>query len=186
MTVSMGDHILKTVAQSIQSILPDNAGLFKLDNDCMGILMDNVGHRDMETLYMEIRNMMGRMHFWNQYKLNLTLSAGGVMYPEDGGAASELFKYAEYSLRYAKEKGRDRIVFFSKEILENQKKTLKIMMALRSPSTADSPDSACVISPRWTRPAERSSVPRLCCAGRIRTAVLCPRWSLSPFWRRRE
>ncbi len=128
---SMGDHILKTVAQSIQSILPDNAGLFKLDNDCMGILMDNVGHRDMETLYMEIRNMMGRMHFWNQYKLNLTLSAGGVMYPEDGGAASELFKYAEYSLRYAKEKGRDRIVFFSKEILENQKKTLKIMMALR-------------------------------------------------------
>ena len=128
---AFGDHILRTVAQSIQSILPDNASLFKLDNDRMGILLDNEGAREAEALYHRIQELLAQMHLWKQYRLKIEVSGGCVMYPEHGDMATELYKYADYSVRYAKEHGKNRLVFFSEEILEGRLRALELLGMLR-------------------------------------------------------
>lgn len=128
---SFGDRILKTVAQSVQSILPDNASLFKLDNDRLGVLMDNVGAEEGRSVYGRIQELLVHMNFWKQYKLKIQMSAGFALYPDNGGTAADLYQYADYSVRYAKEKGKNCLICFSKEILENRMRTLKLMNLLR-------------------------------------------------------
>lgn len=113
-----GDNIIKTLAQSIQSILPDNAELYKLDGDEMGILVDNVEENEILTLYNQIQNMIIHLQLWRKYGLNITISAGCVIYPKHGDTVKELYKCASYSLQYAKEHGKNRLVFFSQEILK--------------------------------------------------------------------
>lgn len=110
-----GDNIIKTLAQSIQSILPDNAELYKLDGDEMGILVDNVEENEILTLYNQIQNMIIHLQLWRKYGLNITISAGCVIYPKHGDTVKELYKCASYSLQYAKEHGKNRLVFSPKK-----------------------------------------------------------------------
>lgn len=127
-----GDSIIKTLAQSIQSILPGNAELYKLDGDEMGILVDNVEEKEIQLLYEQIQNLIIHLHLWRKYGLNITISAGCVMYPKHGDTVKELCKYASYSLQYAKEHGKNRLVFFSKEILKNKMYSLEMMWELKA------------------------------------------------------
>lgn len=127
-----GDNIIKTLAQSIQSILPDNAELYKLDGDEMGIIVDNVEEKEILTLYNQIQNMIIHLQLWRKYGLNITISAGCVIYPKHGDTVKELYKYASYSLQYAKEHGKNRLVFFSQEILKNKMYSLEMMRDLKA------------------------------------------------------
>ncbi|EJX2682295.1 c-di-GMP phosphodiesterase PdcA [Clostridioides difficile] len=127
-----GDNIIKTLAQSIQSILPDNAELYKLDGDEMGILVDNVEENEILTLYDQIQNMIIHLQLWRKYGLNITISAGCVIYPKHGDTVKELYRCASYSLQYAKEHGKNRLVFFSQEILKNKMYSLEMMRDLKA------------------------------------------------------
>lgn len=127
-----GDNIIKTLAQSIQSILPGNAELYKLDGDEMGILVDNVEEKEIQILYEQIQNMIIHLQLWRKYGLNITISAGCVIYPKHGDTVKELYKYASYSLQYAKEHGKNRLVFFSEEILKNKMYSLEMMWDLKA------------------------------------------------------
>ncbi|HBG0174163.1 TPA: EAL domain-containing protein, partial [Clostridioides difficile] len=127
-----GDNIIKTLAQSVQSILPDNAELYKLDGDEMGILVDNVEENEILTLYNQIQNMIIHLQLWRKYGLNITISAGCVIYPKHGDTVKELYKCASYSLQYAKEHGKNRLVFFSQEILKNKMYSLEMMRDLKA------------------------------------------------------
>ena len=46
---SFGDKVLKSTAQMIQSNLPGNASLYKLDNDQMGVLIENCQIEDIHN-----------------------------------------------------------------------------------------------------------------------------------------
>lgn len=127
-----GDNILKTLAQSIKSILPGNAELYKLDGDEMGILVDNVEENEIRILYKQIQNLIIHLHFWRKYGLNITISAGCVIYPKHGDTVKELHKYASYSLQYAKEHGKNKLVFFSEKILKNKMYSLEMMWELKA------------------------------------------------------
>lgn len=52
---SFGDKILKMVGQMIQTILPDNAFLYRIEKDKMGILARNMSKGDVELLYGTIQ-----------------------------------------------------------------------------------------------------------------------------------
>lgn len=126
-----GDNIIKTLAQSVQSILPDNAELYKLDGDEMGILVDNVEENEILTLYNQIQNMIIHLQLWRKYGLNITISAGCVIYPKHGDTVKELYKCASYSLQYAKEHGKNRLVFLPRNI-KNKMYSLEMMRDLKA------------------------------------------------------
>lgn len=127
-----GDYVLKTMAQFIQSILPGNAGMYRLEKDRMGILVENVSAGQVEDLYHTIQERLIRERIWPKAKYQPQLSAGCAMYPADGHTYMELYQYAEYSLQYAKLHGKHQFVQFSLDILGNKLRSLEILRQLRA------------------------------------------------------
>ncbi|WP_456060608.1 EAL domain-containing protein [Bilophila wadsworthia] len=107
---SFGDEILRVIGQRIQGMLPLSASVYRLDGDEFGITVS--GERfEMMELYR--------------------ISAGSASYPEDASGYTELSEYASHSLKYAKKLGRNRIVFFSRAILEQEMRSLELVELLR-------------------------------------------------------
>lgn len=128
---AFGDRILSTLAQSIQALLPDNACLFRLENDRMGILLHNAGADEAKEVYRGIQERLSLMQEWRQNKLIVEMSAGCSVYPSDGTCVEELYQYADYALQYAKNNGRNRLEIFSEEILQDKLRSLKVIRNLQ-------------------------------------------------------
>lgn len=56
-----GNWVLKTLGQFIQAILPDNACLFRLEKDKMGILMTNVQEADVKEFYKSLQEHLRKI-----------------------------------------------------------------------------------------------------------------------------
>lgn len=128
---SFGDKVLKEMGQAIQAVLPDNAFLYRMEKDKMGILMDNAAGHDVESLYRAIQDYLLRIREWNSQKLNIEISAGCAMYPKNGKSVDELCRHADYALQYAKVQGKNRLVFFTEEILQEKNRSLELLCQLR-------------------------------------------------------
>lgn len=124
-----GDEVLKIFAHTIEGILPNRASLYRLEKDKMGIILENFSQPDVENLYTKIKTLFKGKKYQCQ-KLELEISAGCCMYPEDGKWQEELYRCANYALQEAKERGKNRLVFFSKDILEVKKRRLELLYQL--------------------------------------------------------
>lgn len=127
-----GDWVLKILGQLIQGILPDNATLFRLEKDKMGILMTNVLEADVEAFYNKIQEHLIKIREWKQYRLELEISAGCAMYPKDGPDSEALYRYSDYALQRAKEQGKNRLVFFTEDILRMKERSLELLRELKA------------------------------------------------------
>lgn len=128
---SLGDEVLKILSQAIQAILPDNAALYRMEKDCMGIILENGDTLQAEYLYRMIQKHIMRMREWQQKKLTIEVSAGCSMYPHDGKNPEELYRYAAFTLQEAKKQGKNQLLFFSDEILENKSRFIRLVRQLR-------------------------------------------------------
>lgn len=128
---SLGDEVLKILSQAIQAILPDNAALYRMEKDCMGIILENGDTLQAEYLYRMIQKHIMRMREWQQKKLTIEVSAGCSMYPHDGKNPEELYRYAAFTLQEAKKQGKNQLLFFSDEILENKSRFIRVVRQLR-------------------------------------------------------
>lgn len=128
---SFGDFILKMVAQLVQSLLPGNTSIYKLDNDQIGLLIENTKEYEITSLYEEIQKRLLNEQLLKRYKCPIQISAGCAMYPKDGVTYNELNKYADYSLQYAKDNGKNRLSFFSSYILGHKMRSLEILKYIR-------------------------------------------------------
>lgn len=127
-----GDWVLKILGQLIQGILPDNATLFQLEKDKMGILMTNVLEADVEAFYNKIQEHLIKIREWKQYRLELEISAGCAMYPKDSSDSEALYRYSDYALQRAKEQGKNRLVFFTEDILRMKERSLELLRELKA------------------------------------------------------
>lgn len=132
-----GDRILCTLAHSIQSLLPENAGLFRMENDRMGVVMGNASVEEVQGLFADIQRQLRRMKEWKTYKLEVQFSAGCAFYPDDGESVDELYQYADYALQHAKSLGKHRFVVFTEEILQKKNRKLELVRKLRNSITHD-------------------------------------------------
>ncbi len=126
-----GDGVLKMIAQIIQSSLPRNALAYRLDGDQFGILAENTSSYELQNIYNSIKAKLSHQQLFEKAKIFVTISGGCSLYPQDGNKYHELYKYTDYSLQYAKKNGKDRIIFFSNEILEHKSRFLEILRHIR-------------------------------------------------------
>lgn len=128
----MGDNVLRTVSRFIQAMLPENAALYRLDKDRMGILAGYVTKCEMLDLYQRIQKMLLQITEWRAYGFKVEVSAGCSGYPQDGCMVNELLQYAEYALLDAKKKGKNTISFFNESMLRQKKRSLELIRMLRT------------------------------------------------------
>lgn len=134
---SLGDQVLKTLGQEIQTVLPDNASLYRLEKDCMGIIMKHGTAEQMERLYFAIKESIARLQEWKNQKLNIELSAGCSMYPRDGKTAEEIYKCALFTLQSVKKMGKNQILFYSENIMKSKSRVIELIRQLREDIAED-------------------------------------------------
>lgn len=134
---SLGDQVLKTLGQEIQTVLPDNASLYRLEKDCMGIIMKHGTAEQMERLYFAIKESIERLQEWKNQKLNIELSAGCSLYPKGGKTAEEIYKCALFTLQSVKKMGKNQILFYSENIMKSKSRIIELIRQLREDIAED-------------------------------------------------
>lgn len=128
---AFGDKILRITAQTIASLLPENAKIYRLDGDEFGIVILNGDEREYEQIYDSIHRRFQDQQDYNGRKYYCTLSAGYASYPEDADNYLDLVKLANYSLEHSKAFGKNRSTRFSRGILKEKENQLEMTEMLR-------------------------------------------------------
>lgn len=126
-----GDNVIRIVAQKLQSMLPADTFLYRLDGDEFGVIARNTDKTVIERYYDIIKLSFQKQQEHNGKKYYCTLSAGGAFYPSDANDFPTLLKYVDYSLEYAKNHGKNCCIFFSEEIVGYRSRMLEMIEALR-------------------------------------------------------
>lgn len=126
-----GDEIIRITAQKIQTLLPRDTPVYRLDGDEFGIVVNGGDESRVRKIYSAICENFGRQQEYDGKKYFCTLSAGCVFYPRDAATYEDLFKFAEYCLDYSKNNGKNRITLYTEEILAHKERSLELTELMR-------------------------------------------------------
>ena len=128
---SFGDEILRISAQRIMSLLPENAEVYRLDGDEFGILISGAQPQELFGIYTKLQTAFDQQMIYEGRRYYCTLSCGCATYPQDAENFLELVKAAGYALEQAKLNGKNRIEFFTRQILARKIRSLGIIEKMR-------------------------------------------------------
>ena len=126
-----GDEVIRMTAQRLQSLLPPNAAVYRLDGDEFAILLRGDSRTAADQLFYRIREVFDCQQSFNGKKFYCTLSCGCAFAPDDGATYVDLSKCAAYALDYAKRRGKNRMECYSAEIVSSRRRALELTELLR-------------------------------------------------------
>lgn len=127
-----GDAVLAKTAQLIQSVLPEQARLYRNDGDEFIILFrDCVDSRDISECYQRLQKELDHQRVLNGKKYHCTVSAGCADFPKDATDMMALTKNAGYALDASKRNGKNRLTFYEKKMSETKLQELDMLEQLR-------------------------------------------------------
>lgn len=127
----MGDVVLRSVAQAIGELLPEELTLFKLDGDEFGIIYPEADTTTMTTLYSGIQKALTRPIDLEGHPYFCTVSAGTAFYPQAGKDYLVLHKHAEAAMDLAKRDGKNRNCIFSRDQYNRWVRSISMRDSLR-------------------------------------------------------
>ncbi|MFQ8705779.1 MAG: EAL domain-containing protein [Thomasclavelia sp.] len=127
---SYGDYILKILAQIVQSCVSGNVSVYRLDSDQIGLLIENTDREEVKKIYEDIKKSLIHIQIEANDCCEVHISAGCALFPDDGMTYKEISQYADYALQYAKSSGKNKLIFFTTDILINKKRSLEILKYL--------------------------------------------------------
>ena len=114
---SIGDRILKAVAQRITSCVRQSDTVSRQGGDEFVVLLSEVNRSEDAAVSAEkIRLALMEPYSVDSHYLHLTASIGVSVYPSDGEEASVLLQYADTAMYHAKQKGRNNTQFFKNDM----------------------------------------------------------------------
>lgn len=116
----IGDLVLKAVARALQGALRRIDVICRVGGEEFALLLPDtpqaaaleVGQRLLEQMNRRV-NLMGPPGLAAPAPLHVTLSFGGVTYPDGGADAAELYRKADGMLYLSKRQGRNRCTFWN-------------------------------------------------------------------------
>ena len=113
----VGDDMLIYLAKRIKNILRKDDLLARIGGDEFVIILDPLKERkDAAKMAEKILAVIREPIEVQSYHLHTTASIGIAVYPDDGSEKSEIIKYADSAMYYAKEQGKDRYEFYTKQL----------------------------------------------------------------------
>lgn len=112
-----GDKVLTRVAKKLKEVVGEDGVVGRIGGDEFMIVLKGINDDyALRGILRAIRTQV-KWEFKNDYEnFQVTTSIGVAFSPNNGHDYEELFKEADFCLYVAKEKGRDRYVFFRDEI----------------------------------------------------------------------
>lgn len=110
---AMGDALLAKVAERLRSTLRDGDFVGRLGGDEFAVVQTRADTpRAVEAVAARLVDLIGRTYVLQGQVLNVGVSLGVAMFPEDGSDAETLLRHADLALRRAQADGRGRFRFF--------------------------------------------------------------------------
>ncbi|MFK5978905.1 MAG: EAL domain-containing protein [Rhizobiaceae bacterium] len=127
-----GDMVIQTFGQRIQKILRSEDMIARLSGDEFAAVVTNVKSvSDIECLSSRILEEMKTPITYGRKNLYVGASIGISIIDPGSINATEALRQADFALLYAKEKGRNQMVFFDPEMAENIKSKSQMEADLR-------------------------------------------------------
>lgn len=112
-----GDKVLTRVATKLKEIIGEDGTIGRIGGDEFMIIFNDVFNQNILRGYLRTVNVLVRKEFEGNFEgLKLSCSLGASVYSTNGTTYEELFQKADFCLYVAKEKGRDRYVFFRDDL----------------------------------------------------------------------
>ncbi|HIE17492.1 MAG TPA: GGDEF domain-containing protein [Dehalococcoidia bacterium] len=105
---SVGDNLLKAVAERLQSLVRKTDTVARLGGDEFVLVLPQISQlEDAIKIAQKVLKAIRKPFTLNGYDLCITTSIGIAVYPEDGKDVDALLKNADIAMYWAKEQGRD-------------------------------------------------------------------------------
>ena len=112
-----GDKILARVGQRLKEVVGEDGVVGRIGGDEFMIVLNGINDDQMLRGVLRAMRTQIKWEFSEEFTdFMITCSIGASIYPNNGTDFEELFKKADHCLYIAKEKGRDRYVFFRDEL----------------------------------------------------------------------
>ncbi len=112
----VGDKLLQAVGNRLTECLRQQDTVARLGGDEFILLFPEISQReDAGKLAQKLLEKIRPTFIIGQHELNITLSIGIALYPDDAKDAKSLIKYADEALYVAKDRGRDRYHYYSEK-----------------------------------------------------------------------
>ena len=116
---SVGDDVLKLVADVLNQNYEYPMGLYRFSGDCFAVIFPNMHRDDILAFYACVKNALAGV---------CTISAGIVSYTSGESIdSSVLFQYGESALDQAKKEGKNRLLFFSCDSFQRDLKQIELL-----------------------------------------------------------
>jgi len=113
----VGDEMLIYLAKRIKGILEKDDLFARIGGDEFVIILDAIkGKEDVAAITDKILTVIRESIQVQNYYLNTTASIGIAIYPDDGAEKNEIIKHADSAMYHAKEKGKNRYEFYTKQL----------------------------------------------------------------------
>jgi len=109
---NVGDEILKRVASYLKSTLRKEDTICRFGGDEFVILIEELDNFTyLDTILKKINNITNTPCVINGNTINIGMSIGASIFPEDGIDAEELIKSADEAMYKAKKRGKNRVEY---------------------------------------------------------------------------
>jgi diguanylate cyclase (GGDEF)-like protein len=127
-----GDQLLMKVSDRLESFIEDDCKIYRLGGDEFVILFENFDEiATIEKLAVKLLKGCTTGFFIDLSNIFISISIGISLYPEHGDNLDELLKNADIAVYKAKEKGKNRIVFYNKPMNEVISERVRLEKHLR-------------------------------------------------------
>lgn len=128
---STGDEILVEFARKLKDLSDSSWTVFRFGGDEFLVVAITATKQKAQDFYDRVCQETTVMELKSEQKVDISISAGGVLFPQDADSKDMLITKLERSLDYAKNKQRGALVFFSEEIARKHQRVLDLREDLR-------------------------------------------------------
>ncbi|HZG84125.1 putative bifunctional diguanylate cyclase/phosphodiesterase [Paenibacillus sp.] len=127
----VGDKVLVEFADRLRKGAGDSGIASRMGGDEFTLLLPGASRASGVEAARSIIKQLERPFRIDGHELTVTPSIGVSMYPEDGETIEELLKHADFALYLAKEKGKNNVQWFTRELSEAMQRKLELEASLR-------------------------------------------------------
>lgn len=127
-----GDEVIRIASHKLQTFLPANAAAYRLDGDEFGVIIRGGTRADASSYFDKIKEAFSHQHVYGGKRFFCTLSAGCAFLPENGSTPVMLSKHLHCALDAAKQRGKNRAEYFTREMLHFKTRSLGLAEELRA------------------------------------------------------
>lgn len=126
-----GDELLVQVARRLRKLCRAEDTLCRLGGDEFVLVLPDTDANGAAHLAERMLPLILQPYYLAGQELNLSVSVGIAMFPEDGQQFHQLYKHADIAMYKAKESGRNRYSFFTADMQQFHTRNLLLENALR-------------------------------------------------------